>query len=282
MSTFPLHQFQALYPNDQACLNQLMAFRELKCACGSTKFYPIPNRRTLACHCGKHLSPLKGTIFENSSTPLTKWFLAIYLISQSKHGVSSAELQRHLGVTYKCAYRINQKVRTLMTQDSFLLTGTVEADETYVGNRLISAPGAPKRWHNQAAVVGIVSRTGQARAKVVKNANLKTVTPLLRSQIAEGSNLYTDASQIYNVMKYFYNHEFVTHYRELVRGEVHTNTVESIWSHFKRALRGTYHGVSVRHLQSYLDASVFVYNHRGQAVAPLLIARAAQPPSADA
>lgn len=139
--TFTVLEFHKKYPDDNACIQEIFENRygTLKVcpACKkNTNFTRVSDRKCWACQwCGHQLHPLADTIFHKSDTPLTKWFFAIYLFANSKNGVAAKELERQLGVTYKTAWRIAKQIRLLMDQSHPVLSGTVEADETYVGGR---------------------------------------------------------------------------------------------------------------------------------------------------
>lgn len=139
--SFTIREFKTLFPDDKTCLNWLYKMRYPKGAdCRKCQhkacFYPVERRKAYVCSwCGNQISPTAGTIFHKSPTPLTLWFHAIFLMGQAKNGVAAKELQRHLGVTYKCAWRIAKQIRLLMTQDKEPLGGMIEADETYVGGK---------------------------------------------------------------------------------------------------------------------------------------------------
>lgn len=282
MKKYTVKDFQREYPNDDVCLDYIFQKRIGEgFACPSCKkvdsFYRIKKRKSYACSwCGYQIAPTAGTIFHKSSTPLTLWFHAVFLFGQSKNGVSAKELERHLGVTYKCAYRIGKQVRSIMEQQPSLLGGTVEADETYIGGK----GGHNKRGRgaeNKTPVFGMVERKGNVKAKTVANAKAATVMPLIRKNVAIGTNLMTDEFQSYNKAESAgYKHERVKHSaKEYARGNVHTNTIEGFWSQLKRSIDGTYHFVSPKYLQTYVDECAFHYNARTSALHPfeLLIGR---------
>ena len=131
---YSIKDFQGQFPNDEACLEYIFNQKYDKtCKCGG-QFYRSKTRKCYNCSmCGKQISPLAGTIFEKSDTPLTSWFYAIFLFSSARNGVSAKELERQLGVTYKTAWRIAFQIRQLMQQDKKKLSGVVEVDETYIG-----------------------------------------------------------------------------------------------------------------------------------------------------
>ncbi len=280
---YTIAQFNKDFPNDDVCLDTIFENRYgdvkdcPKCGVVDTKFYRVKGRKCYACmHCGYQLHPLAQTIFHKSETPLTSWFYAIYLFSVSKNGVAAKELERHLGVTYKTAHRMARQIRLLMQQDGDKLTGIVEADETYIG-------GTRKKWQQQSqwtnkhAVVGIVEKHGSAKAFVTKSPNATNTIPFLKANIAEGSTLHTDESGIYTRVKRDFDHEFVNHSKyQYVKAGVSTNTIEGFWGQLKRSLDGTYHSVSPKYLQTYVNEFVFRYNLRGVAVYPVLLEQASK------
>ena len=281
---YTIKNFHSDFPNDRACLAHIFKKRYpngLKCPkCAGSVRYPIENRRSYACGCGFQTYPTEGTIFHKSSTPLTLWFHAIFLMSQSKNGVAAKELERHLGVTYKCAWRIAKQIRKLMSQDTDPLGGddVVEADETYVGG--VRRGG--KRGRGAAGktpVFGMVERKGKVKTKTVPNCKQITLMPLLQDMVKPGSIITTDESNSYNRVKALgHLHETVNHGRgEFGRGDVHTNTIEGFWSQFKRSVHGTFHAVSPKYLQTYLDEFSFRYNHRVALMPAVMFSRVAMP-----
>ena len=211
-------------------------------------------------------------IFRKSSTSLWNWFYAIYLFSVAKNGVSAKELERHLGVTYKTAWRMAKQIRLLMAQDTDKLTGVVEADETYIGGRTDSM----RRFRNKSTVLGVAEKNGQAKAVVADGISATTALPFLKANVERGSTIHTDESRIYSRVKWEFDHETVNHgLKEYVREGISTNTIEGFWSQMKRSIGGTYHCVSPKYLQTYVDEFVFRYNYRGVAVCPALLERAA-------
>lgn len=266
------------FPNDEACLDFIFKNRwpkGLTCPnCKSKDFYHVKGRKSYACKCGYQVSPTEGTIFHKSSTPLTLWFHAIFLMSQSKNGVAAKELERQLGVTYKCAWRMARQIRLLMTDDDGPLGGNeiVELDETYVGGKAKGKRG--RGAAKKTPVFGAVERNGKLKTKVVLNVRKLTLMPLIKDMVADNSVIATDESNSYNdVKKVGHLHESINHSKgQYVDGDVHTNTIEGFWSQFKRSVHGTYHSVSRKHLQLYLDEFSFRYSHRKSNLAlPVLI-----------
>ncbi len=283
-----INDFSAKYPDDEACLTEIFNNRygrQKSCpSCKEeTKFHKITGRKCYSCQfCGHQVHPLAGTIFHKSETPLKSWFYAIYLFSISKNGVSAKELQRQLDVTYKTAWRMANQIRKLMAQDGGPVGGrgkTVEADETVIGGR-VERLGGGRHMENKSIVFGAVERKGEVRAKVIADVKTSTVIPLLRSTIRIGSELMTDELPSYKqTEKFGYTHGVINHSRkEYARGKIYTNTIEGFWSQLKRSINGTYHSVSPKHLQSYVDEFVYRYSKRSYSSLFLpMILRASMP-----
>lgn len=275
---YTIKNLKADFPNDDACLDFIFKNRwpkGLTCpSCEKKDFYHVKGRKSYACKCGYQVSPTEGTIFHKSSTPLTLWFHAIFLMSQSKNGVAAKELERQLGVTYKCAWRMAKQIRLLMSDDDGPLGGNeiVELDEAYVGGKAKGKRG--RGAAKKTPVFGAVERDGKIKTKVVLNVRKLTLMPLIKDMVADNSVIVTDESNSYNDVKRIgHLHESINHSKgQYVDGDVHTNTIEGFWSQFKRSVHGTYHSVSRKHLQLYLDEFSFRYSHRKSDVAlPVLI-----------
>ncbi len=267
-SKYTIKDFNKMYPDDEACLNEIFNNRygHLK-SCPSckkkTNFYKAKNRKVYACqYCGYQISPLADTIFHKSSTSLRDWFYSIYLFSVSKNGVSAKELERQLGVTYKTAWRIAKHIRQLFVQNKDLLSDTIEIDETYIGGKHKGKRG--RGSENKTAVMGLVQRKGNFKAKVVPNTNSYTVQSMMRDNVELGADIVTDEYRSYNVVrKMGFNHQTVCHVKEQwANGTIHVNTLEGFWSQLKRSINGTYHCVSPKYLQFYVDEFVYRYNQR--------------------
>lgn len=276
---YTFKQFKTEFPDDDACLEAVFQnrFGDLKfcpkCA-AETKFYRVKKRQSYACmHCGHQLYPLADTIFRKTTTPLWDWFHAIYLFSVSRNGVSAKELERALGVTYKTAWRMAKQIRLLMQEEGFTLgpDDPVEADETYIGGRKRHAQGG----RDKAIVFGVVERDGQVKAAHVKSAGARVLLPRLRDSVAVGTTIYSDQAAVYKTLKRLgYQHDSVNHsIEEWARGHVHTNTIEGFWPQLKRSIDGTYHAVSPKYLNLYVQEFAFRYNHRTSAVYPVLLER---------
>jgi len=269
-------QFKAQYPDDDACLDAIMQRRmgdEPVCpGCGviGTKFHRITGRRGYACqYCGYHLFPCAGTIFEHSSTPLTLWFHAMYLLTATRNGVSAKELQRQLGVTYKCAWRIGHQLRDLMAKRDKAttpskLSGHVEVDETYVGGYRKKKTKNDSYRRNKAIVMGMVERGGAFKGAVVENNRKTSLLPMIVKNVELGALVTTDTLSSYRRLdKFGYQHATVNHeVGEYVNGIHHTNRIEGFWSHLKRGISSTHVSVSKKHLPRYVNEFAFRYNNR--------------------
>lgn len=219
--------------------------------------------------CRKDFTVRVGTVFEDSPIKLHKWLLAAYLVCSSKKGISSHQLHRMLGVTYKTAWFMSHRLREAMNIDAEGQLGSnggpVEVDETYWGNAGKQAAGA-RGYAHKMKMVSLVERDGSKRTFHVANVTAATVAPILKNQVAEKALLMTDEAAIYTkVGRQFAEHGVVNHKAgEYSRGDVTTNTVESSFAILKRGLYGTFHSVSEQHLQRYATEFDFRWNTRAK------------------
>ena len=258
--------FDAQFPDDAACLDFIFKarFSNHVCECGKAKcFHRVQKRRAYACaFCGAQIYPTAGTIFHKSETSLKSWFFAIFLFAKSKNGVAAKELERQLGVSYKCAHRMGHKIRELMTSGGNLLTGVVEADETYIGGKRAGLRG--RGALGKTPVIGVVERRGEVRATVVANVTAAGAIGHIRKTVETTAQVVTDEFGIYNyTSKFGFKHVRVNHRSgEYVVGRAHTNTIEGFWAQLKRSIDGTHHSVSRKYLQNYVNEFSFRYNRR--------------------
>jgi transposase-like protein len=214
--------------------------------------------------CGQQFTVTVKTIFEDSHIKLHKWVIAFHLLCASKKGLSSHQLHRMLGITYKSAWFMSHRIRYAMQEGTFeKLEGVVEVDETYVGGKAKNAHkrrGIPKKM----PVVALVERGGRVRAKAIANITGETIREVLKSHVTSSARIMTDSALVYDgTAKSFRSHDFVNHSAgEYVRGNAHTQTVESFNALVKRGVVGAYHRLSERHLDRYLDEFSFRWNHR--------------------
>jgi transposase-like protein len=251
----------------------------VKCPrCQSQDVRFISTRKIWECKCckeKKQFSVRVGTIFEDSALPLDKWLAALWMIANDKNGISSYEVHRAIGVTQKTAWFMLHRIRLAMQSGTFeKLSGTVEADETYVGGRVRNMHAWRKRQggrgtggKGKAIVMGILERgSGEHASKVktkhIRNAKRHSVQDEIRECVASGSTVFTDSLRSYNGLDRDYLHQVINHAESYVRGNVHTNGMENFWSLLKRAIKGTYVSVEPFHLFRYLDEQVFRYNFR--------------------
>jgi transposase-like protein len=299
-SQYSLMEFMREFPDDSTCLEWL--WRERYAQDGShaecpscervRKFHKVNDRPAWDCDtCGHHLHPLAGTIFEKSSTSLHLWFFAIHLMTSTRCGVSAKQLERELGVTYKTAWRMANLIRNnLMSPDDELLSGDVEADDTWIGGKARAADvrrhkaaknpkQAANKWSDakKTPVFGAVERGGRIKATVI--ADSRGLRNHVATHVLPSSVVFTDEWRGYVGLDRTYKaHHRIRHQERIyVDGDVHTNTIEGFFGNLKNGLRGTYHAVSRKWLQSYLDEFTWRYNHRHdeRAMFRLLLSRAA-------
>ena len=232
--------------------------------------------------CRKQFTVTVGTVFERSKVPLNKWLLATYLITSSKKGMSAHQLHRMIGVTYKTAWFMFHRIREAMIEDTDE-TGplggegkVVEADETYIGKRDVPYVSPTRKYRNpvtksgksggaqKRVVIGLVERGGKSRMFHVHIATKKTVREILVKNASRKSALHTDESRLYTATgEEFKSHRTVNHSKgEYARGDVHSNTIENVFSVFKRGMKGIYQHCGEAHLQRYLTEFSFRYNRR--------------------
>jgi transposase len=277
MQKFTITQFRAAYPDNDACLDRLFQLRYKNLVCpsceGDKPFTRVKDRRSYQCPaCSFQIYPTQGTIFEKSTTPLTYWFQAIYLQTTTRNGVAAKELERQLNICYKTALRMAHQIKILMANvKTELLSGVLEADETFIGG-LSKNRHADKRIPNsqgrstkdKTPVLGIMKRGGNIIAKVITDTQKASIQPIIReSVVKDASVLITDEWWGYRGMDKDMPHVIINHNQdEYVRGAFHTNTIEGFWSQLKRTIKGTHIHVSPKHLQKYVDEVSFRYMNR--------------------
>ena len=241
--------------------------------CGCTHTYMTAEGRYICKECASHFSVTVGTIFENTKVSLRKWFLAMYLVSSHKKGVSSCQLARDIKVTQKTAWFMLHKIRGLYGQsDATVLDGEVEMDEMYLGGRETNkheskrvAGTQGRSTKTKTPIFGMIERDGKVVAMKVENTQGATLLPIVEQFVESGATTYTDELSAYNgLSKKGYNHQFVSHkQREYVRAnDIHTNSIEGFWGHFKRVIFSTYHCVSKDYVQRYIDEQSYRWNTR--------------------
>lgn len=255
------------FGTDEKCREYLEAIRwpeGIECPrCESHIVSHLKDRKKWECaKCEYQFSVTAGTLFHDSHLPLWKWFLAVYLVCESKKGISANQLKRTLGVSYKTAWYLSHRIRAAMGGDeSPLLDGVIEMDETWIGGK---TTGVGQWRKNKTMIIGAVERGGEVRLKVEARADGKTIKAFIEAHIdGEADAIFTDEWNAYDSAVGNIPHAKVNHYREeWVNGDCHTQTIESVWSLFKRSIIGSYHKLSVKHLPAYLDEMEFRYNNR--------------------
>lgn len=271
-----LQQAIRYFSDDLLCINFVASLRWEnglavcpRCESDETSF--LKTRKIWKCKgCKKQFSVKLGTIFEDSPIGLDKWLAAMWLIANAKNGISSYEIHRGIGITQKSAWFVLHRIRVAMQSGSLeKLSGEIEVDETYVGGaaknmhaskrkRVVKARGMSHR----TAVMGMLQRKGNVKAKVVAWTDRPTLQGAIRENVESGSTVLTDDHGAYRHMSSEFTHEVINHAMEYVRGNVHTNGIENFWSLLKRTIKGTYVSVGPEHLQKYVEEQTFRYNKR--------------------
>lgn len=275
METNLIALFEQFGADDSKCRKYLEALKwptGTKCPrCpDETEVYALPERdqyHCMACH--YHFSVTAGSIFHDSHLPLWKWFLATYMMVESKKGISANQMKRTLSISYKTAWYLCHRIRKAMLEVNPTRLaeggGIVELDETYVGGK--------KRYvgrgslEGKTMVLGAVERGGEIRLRVDrrKKASKEALHGFVAENVSpDAARLMTDEAPGYlGIADADTTHETVNHRaEEWVRGDVHTNGIEGVWSLFKRSIVGSYHQVSAKHLDSYLDEFEWRFNQR--------------------
>jgi transposase len=285
-SLYSLHEFLREFPNDEACLEWL--WQERHSSDGENAYCPKcetdrrfkryatkQQRQSWTCTgCGHHIHPTAGTIFAKSSRPLTDWFYVMFLVSSSRCGVAAKQVERELGCNYKTAWRMLNKVRNeLMSQDDEPpLSGEVEVDETFIGGKPRASDAKRKaalglhpntQLREKPIVLGAVERQGRIKATVIPSSRGWHLMPKVEEFVLPGSMIFTDEWYPYRGLAGTYRHRRIRHKQRIyVSGDVHTQTIEGFFGHFKTDVRGTHHAISARWLPSYLNEWVWKWNRR--------------------
>lgn len=250
----------------RAILEELRWNDGIRCPrCNGVKISRLHEREQFDCDtCRYQFSVTSGTIWHDTHLPLRKWFIAIYLTVESKKGMSANQMKRVLGVSYKTAWYLCHRIRAAMTElDPTPLNGTVEVDETYIGGKRHGKRG--RGAAGKALVVGVIQRGGKIRLKVIDTASKKVLHKFIKEHTAPDTEvIITDELPAYRGLNdEDTRHEVIKHIaKEYVRGDIHTNGIENVWSLLKRSVTGTYHKLSVKHLDAYLDELEWRFNNR--------------------
>lgn len=216
MKRFTLKDLLELFPNDDVCLDYIRHKKyPERIDCPQCKknalFHRVRGRKSYACdYCGYQISPTAGTIFHKSRTSLTTWFYVIYLMAQTRGGISAKQIERETGVTYKTAWRMCKLVRESLAEDYSPFSGEVEIDESYFGGRRKGKRG--RGAEGKTAVVGMVERNGKLEVNAVNDVKAKTILPMVRLNVQPGTKVYTDEYRVYNALPTMgYQHESIPH-----------------------------------------------------------------------
>jgi transposase-like protein len=293
-----LQQAIQYFSDEQVCIEAVAEMRwpvtgPVCPECKADKPYYLKTQKRWKCrNCRIQFSVKRGSIFEDSPIPLTKWLPVLWLLVNCKNGISSYEVAKAVGVTQKSAWFMLQRLRLVLKANLFNTKlggndgGEVEVDESFVGGKLRNMHrsrarklatvkqglGYENRIHheNKTAVIGILDRDSrQVRAKVVPDVKRETLQKEILKNVKYGSRVYTDQAVAYDTLHRRYIHDTVNHADAYVKGQVHTNGLENFWSLMKRNLSGTYVAVEPFHLDRYLDEQMFRFNNRATKDNPL-------------
>ena len=263
--------FMQEFHSDEKCRAYLEKLRwpdGVSCPrCSSESISRIKDRGIYDCNkCRYQFSVTARTIFHDSHLPLWKWFLTVYMMLESKKGVSANQISRTIDVSYKTSWYLCHRIRNAMKEkDPDLLGGIVEVDETLIGGKQKGSGKGKGIRKNKSVVVGAIQRNGDVRMKVIKRNDRKTLHRFIRDHIRPNTEMIiTDEWPAYNGIKdHDTDHQTINHsIKEWVRGNIHTNSIENVWSILNRSIIGAYHKVTAKHLDAYLDELEWRFNNR--------------------
>ncbi len=268
----------AVFPTEQTIINYLEKSRWNSNVISpydpTSKVYFCPSNNQYKCKNTKKFFNVKtGTAFANTKLPLRKWFLVSYLFTSHKKGISSCQLAKDLNITQKSAWHLLDDLRDNIKQSNFIndmLKNLVEIDETFIGGKNKNrhwdkkVPNSQGRsWKDKVPVLGMLERNGKLVAQVVQNTRQETIEPIIKNHIKKGSNVFTDEWHAYKDLHKNFNHKITNHsIKQYVNGKATTNSIEGFWSHLKKGINGTYHWISKKHTQKYIDEFVLRFNTR--------------------
>lgn len=299
-SVFELMQ---IFSSEQVCIEYLETLRWGKVPISpfdeTSKVYKCKNNQYRCKNTGKYFNVKTDTMFENSKVKLQKWFLAIWLVTSHKKGISSMQLAKDIGITQKTAWFLLHRIRACFgIENGNELEGVVECDETFIGGKNKNRHKDKKVPHSQGRsfkdkvpVMGMLERgeneiierphkvipnkivkekvvykTSKMNAYVVDNTKRKSIQPFIYSYVKLDTRLMTDEWWAYHGLGKDYKHKIIDHskkeYVSLQDNTVHTNNIEGSWNILKRSVSGMYNHVSKKHLQKYVDEFVYRFNLR--------------------
>jgi transposase-like protein len=242
--------------------------------CHHDKIYKCGNGKRYQCaKCKQDFTIRTKTVFGDSKLPLRKWYMAIYLLANTSKGISSVQLAKHVGVTQKTGWFMDHRIRSAMKQNKGQLFGKIEADETFIGGLSKNMHAKQRRaairgtgGTGKIPVFGMKSRAGEVRAQVVPSVGSEILHKAIKENVATGSTLYTDQWVAYRGLRE-YRHDVVNHsLKEYVKGDCHTQGIDSFWALFKRGYHGVYHQMSPKHLQRYVNEFAFRLNRKSESM----------------
>jgi len=221
------------------------------------------NRYFFKCNdCRNKFKATNKTILEGTHLSLCTWFLAFYLVSSHSKGISSTQMSTYLNVTQATAWYLLHRIRHALANPKLILSGEIEIDEVYIGGKKRGGKRGVGS-ENKIVILGMVERGGRVLIIPIEAAQMDVVTPIIQRYVSTDSRIFTDESPIYNRLKEIYKqHDIINHSREFAVGDIYTNTIEGVWSLFKRALFGIYHSVSTRHITKYCTEFAYRYSTR--------------------
>jgi len=263
-------------PSEQACIKHFEKLRWNGIITSpfdpNSKVYKCANNRYKCKNTGKYFNVKTGTVFESSKIPLRDWFYVLYIFVNHKKGISSHQLSRDMGITQKSAWFILHRLRLGFECPIFktMLKGIVEIDETFIGGKNKNRHWDKKvprcqgrNWKDKIPVLGILERGGNLIVKVIPNTRRKTLEPIIKANIEAGSTLYSDDWYRHSKLFQTFNHQMVNHSaKQYANGNVSVNSIESFWNFPKRGIYGTYHHISRKHSQKYMDEFALKFNTR--------------------
>jgi hypothetical protein len=258
------------YPDDEACLNKLMSvrfgFKPFCIGCNKRRsFKKLKGRPVFQCGGGHQISPLAGSVFEKTTTPLQLWFYAMYLMSATRAGISAKQLERELKVTYKTAWRMMKQIRILMgNRKNRLLEGVVEVDESFFGGAGKNRKYVPHfNEKPKDIIMGMIEREGEVVMKKIETTGRIALWEQLEKHVDTKATVMTDQFMGYkNIHQIGYEHHSVDDEKTYVAGKAHTNNIEGLWGRIKPGIKGVYRKVSSQYIESYMDEYCFRFNHR--------------------